>query len=170
MHYFSPVNKIELLEIIRTKQTSDDTLCSVVNLGLKQGKIIIVVNDEPGFYTTRLLIFACVEVFYLLKEGLSSIDIDKSTKKFGFHVGLTTLIDEFGIDDIAYITSYLQKIFNEKLGDSSVIELFQVFIRNNLLGRKSKQGFYIYHDNGKKEINPKIKQLIKDSLIQTEQV
>jgi enoyl-CoA hydratase/long-chain 3-hydroxyacyl-CoA dehydrogenase len=170
MHYFSPVNKIELLEIIRTNQTSDDTVSSVVNLGLKQGKIIIVVNDGPGFYTTRLLIFSCVEVFYLLKEALPSNDIDKSTKKFGFHVGLTTLMDEFGIDDIASIAYYLQKIFNERLADPSVMELFQIFVKNNFLGRKSGQGFYIYQNNGKKAINPNIKELLKNSLTQTKQM
>ena len=171
MHYFSPVNKVELLEIIRTKQTSDDTVCSAINVGLKQGKIVIVVNDGPGFYTTRLLIFASVEVFYLLQEGLSPNDIDKSTKKFGFHVGLATLIDEFGIDDhCIYYKLYLQKIFDQRLGDSSVIELFQIFVKNNLFGRKSGQGLYIYQDNGKKDVNPKFKQLLKNSLTQTEEV
>src|SRR6185437_11584952 len=121
MHYFSPVDKIELLEIIRTKQTSDDTLCSAINIGLKQGKIVIVVNDGPGFYTTRLLIFSIIEIFYLLQEGLSPKDIDKSTKKCGFHVGLATLIDEFGIDIIAHITFNLQKIFGEYLANLSII-------------------------------------------------
>ncbi|CAF0737229.1 unnamed protein product [Rotaria sordida] len=93
MHYFSPVDKVELLEIIRAKQTSDNTICTAVSVGLKQGKIIIIVNDSPGFYTTRLLIFSFIELFYLLQEGLLPNDIDKATKKFGFHIGLAILLD-----------------------------------------------------------------------------
>ncbi|CAF1179111.1 unnamed protein product [Adineta steineri] len=172
MHYFSPVDKVELLEIIRTKQTSDETICSAVHIGLKQGKIIIVVNDGPGFYTTRLLAFISVEIFYLLNEGLSPKDIDKATKSFGFHVGLATLLDEFGIDIIANIVFHLQTIFGERLIDLSIIELFRKFIRNYLFGKKSQQGLYIYsNDNhNKKEINPKIKELIKDTSIQTKEI
>jgi enoyl-CoA hydratase/long-chain 3-hydroxyacyl-CoA dehydrogenase len=170
MHYFSPVDKIELLEIIRTQQTSDDTVCLAVSVGLKQGKIVIVVNDGPGFYTTRLLIFSSVEVFCLLQEGLSPKQIDQATKKFGFHVGLATLFDEFGIDIIAYITFHLQNIFGERLTNSSVIELFKIFVKNNLFGRKSKQGLYIYQDGKNKEVNPKLKELIENSLIKTKEV
>jgi 3-hydroxyacyl-CoA dehydrogenase len=78
--------------------------------------------------------------------------------------------DEFGIDDIASIAYYLQKIFNERLADPSVMELFQIFVKNNFLGRKSGQGFYIYQNNGKKAINPNIKELLKNSLTQTKQM
>jgi enoyl-CoA hydratase/long-chain 3-hydroxyacyl-CoA dehydrogenase len=169
MHYFSPVDKIELLEIIRAKQTSDETLCSAINLGLKQGKIVIVVNDGPGFYITRLLIFSSVEVFRLLQEGLSPQDIDKATKKFGFHVGLATLFDEFGIDIITHIVIHLQKIFGERLTNSSVIELFEIFVKNNLFGRKSRQGLYTYQNNGNQENNPKLKEIIYKSLLQTKE-
>lgn len=170
MHYFSPVDKIELLEIIRSKQTSNDTLCSTVNLGLKQGKIVIVVNDGPGFYTTRLLISSSVEIFSLLQEDLTAQEIDKATKKFGFHIGLASLLDEFGIDLITYITIHLQTIFGERLTSSSVIELLQIFVKNNLFGRKSKQGFYIYQDNKNKKINPRLKELIKNSVQSTKEV
>ncbi|CAF2876365.1 unnamed protein product [Rotaria sp. Silwood2] len=170
LHYFSPVDKVELLEIIRAKQTSDNTVCTAVNVGLKQGKIIIVVNDSPGFYTTRLLIFAFIEIFYLLQEGLSPNDIDKATKKFGFHIGLTTLLDEFGIDTITYIVYHLQNIFGERLANSSVIELLHIFVKNNLLGKKFGQGLYIYSNDGSKKINPKCKELLKNSLTQTKDI
>jgi enoyl-CoA hydratase/long-chain 3-hydroxyacyl-CoA dehydrogenase len=170
MHYFSPVDKIELLEIIRAEQTSDDTVCLAVDIGLKQGKIVIVVNDGPGFYTTRLLIFSSVEVFCLLQEGVSPKDIDEATKKFGFHVGLATLLDEFGIDIIAYVACHLRKIFGECLTDLSVIELFQIFVKKNLFGRKTRQGLYVYSDGNKKEINPQIKELLQHSPIQAKEM
>jgi enoyl-CoA hydratase/long-chain 3-hydroxyacyl-CoA dehydrogenase len=165
MHYFSPVDKMELLEIIRTKQTSDDTICSAVNLGLKQGKIVIVVNDSPGFYTTRLLIFSAVELFRLLQDGVSPTDIDKATKQFGFHVGLASLVDEVGIDVTAFITGDMQKVFGDRLADSSIIELFQIFIKNNFLGRKSGQGLYTYREGGKKEMNLKLNEIIHSTKV-----
>jgi 3-hydroxyacyl-CoA dehydrogenase len=170
MHYFSPVDKIELLEIIRSKQTSDETLSSAISLGLQQGKVVIVVNDKSGFYVTRLVIFASIEVFYLLQEGLPPNEIDQATKKFGFHVGLATLIDEFGIDIIAHSVFHLQNIFGERLANSSVLELIRIFIKNNLFGRKSRQGLYLYRDDGNKQVNPKLKELIANSLIQTKVV
>ena len=165
MHYFSPVDKIELLEIIRSEQTSDDTVCSAVNVGLKQGKMVIVVKDGPGFYTTRLLIFFSVEIVHLIREGLSPNYIDEATIKFGFHVGLATFMDEFGIDLIANIVYYLQNTFDERLADLSIIELFQIFVRNNFLGRKSAQGLYIYRNGVHKEVNPKLKKLLRSPSI-----
>lgn len=162
MHYFSPVDKVELLEIIRSKQTSDKTICSAVNVGLRQGKLIIVVNDGPGFYITRLLVFTIIEIFYLLQEGLTPSDIDKATKIFGFHVGLATLLDEYGIDIFSNVVYQLKKVFDERLANSSICNTIQIFIKNNLLGKKSKQGLYVYHDNGNKTTNPKLKELLKD--------
>ncbi|CAF1071766.1 unnamed protein product [Adineta ricciae] len=166
MHYFSPVEKVELLEIVRTRQTSDDTVCSAINLGLKQGKLVIVVNDGPGFYTTRLVIFACVEILSLLKEGLTPKDIDHVTRKFGFHIGLASLLDEFGIDIIAGCVYRFREIFGEPLIDSSIIQLLQIFVKHKLFGRKSGQGLYIYFKDNKKENNPKIREILKNISIE----
>jgi enoyl-CoA hydratase / long-chain 3-hydroxyacyl-CoA dehydrogenase len=165
MHYFSPVDKMELLEIVRAKKTSEDTVRSAVSVGLKQGKVVIVVGDGPGFYTTRLLMFAGAEVFRLLQEGATPKDIDKATKKFGFPVGSATLFDEVGIDVAAHIAHDMQEVFGERLADKSMPDLFQELVNNNLLGRKSGQGLYIYQagvKGGDREINPKFTELIKN--------
>ncbi|CAF2851149.1 unnamed protein product [Rotaria sp. Silwood2] len=165
MHYFSPVDKMELLEIVRAKQTSDDTVRSAVSVGIKQGKVVIVVSDGPGFYTTRLLMFAGAEVFHLLQEGVSPKDIDKATKKFGFPVGSATLFDEVGIDVAAHIARDMQAVFGQRLADQSMPQLFEELVRNNLHGRKSGQGLYIYQagvKGGDREINPKFTEIIKN--------
>ena len=165
MHYFSPVDKMELLEIVRAKKTSEDTVRSAVSVGIKQGKVVIVVGDGPGFYTTRLLMFAGAEVFRLFQEGASPKDIDKATKKFGFPVGSATLFDEVGIDVAAHIVRDMHGVFGERLADQSIPQLFQELIDNNLYGRKSGQGLYLYQPGvkgGDREINPKFTELIKN--------
>jgi enoyl-CoA hydratase / long-chain 3-hydroxyacyl-CoA dehydrogenase len=173
MHYFSPVDKMELLEIVRAKKTSDDTVRAAVSVGLKQGKVVIVVGDGPGFYTTRLLMFAGAEVFRLLQEGVSPKDIDKATKNFGFPVGSATLFDEVGIDVAAHIARDMHVVFGDRLTDASMPALFQELVRNNLHGRKSGQGLYIYQagvKGGNRELNPKFQEIIKNyALPSTEQ-
>lgn len=165
MHYFSPVEKVELVEIIRSKRTSIETLSSAIDVALQQAKLVIVVNNGPGFYTTRLMIFASMEVFYLLQEGLSPKEIDQATKKFGFHVGLATLIDEFGIDMIVHLAMHLETVFGERLINSSVMDLMRILVKNHLFGRKSQQGLYLYSSRANKQVHPRLKELLKNSLL-----
>lgn len=165
MHYFSPVEKVELVEIIRSERTSMDTLSSAVSVALQQGKLVIIVNNGPGFYITRLMIFASMEVFYLLQEGLSPKEIDQATKKFGFHVGLATLIDEFGIDMLVHLATHLEAIFGERLVNSSVMDLMRICVRNRLFGRKSQQGLYLYSARANKRVHPQLEELFKTSIL-----
>lgn len=148
MHYFSPVNKMPLLEIITTKKTRPEVTATAVAVGKKQGKTVIVVNDGAGFYTSRILAPYMNEAAHLLVEGADALALDKALMEFGFPVGPITLLDEVGIDVGAKVAHILHEEFGDRLmGPAAMEEL----VRDGRLGRKAKKGFYKYDpETGKK--------------------
>lgn len=154
MHYFSPVPKMPLLEIIRTDQTTDEAVATAVRAGRAQGKTVIVVNDGPGFYTTRAVSAYMNEALLLFEEGADIKEIDRSMKDFGFPVGPLTLLDEVGIDIGAHVASVLEGLFDERGGITS--KLSARLEEAGYLGRKNGKGFYLYPDDGKKTLNENV--------------
>lgn len=156
MHYFSPVQKMPLLEIIKTDQTSEEAISTAYEIGIRQGKTVIVVHDGPGFYTTRILAPFINEALLLLEEGAAIEDIDRAMKDFGFPVGPIVLIDEVGIDVAAHVADVLGPLFRERgaTPSDSARKLYDAGFR----GRKNAKGFYRYGEGKgkKKEINPDI--------------
>ncbi|MFV1882964.1 MAG: 3-hydroxyacyl-CoA dehydrogenase NAD-binding domain-containing protein [Balneola sp.] len=147
MHYFSPVQKMPLLEIITTPQTADWVTATAYDVGVKQGKTVIVVNDGPGFYTTRILAPYMNEALLLLEEGASIEFLDQIMKQFGYPVGPMALLDEVGIDVGAHVGETMAPVFNARGGKSSTKA--QELMDAGYLGRKNKKGMYTY--NGKKK-------------------
>ena len=152
MHYFSPVPKMPLLEIVVTDQTADWVTATCYDLGVRQGKTVIVVKDGPGFYTTRILAPLLGEALNMLEEGADALQIDKVLKKFGFPVGPITLMDEVGIDVGAHIMSgqLMQHFISTRKG-VKVSDAMKKMFEAGYHGRKNKKGFYAYDENGKKK-------------------
>jgi 3-hydroxyacyl-CoA dehydrogenase/enoyl-CoA hydratase/3-hydroxybutyryl-CoA epimerase len=141
MHYFSPVNKMPLLEIVVTERTSKEATATAVALGKRQGKTVIVVRDGPGFYTSRILGPYMNESARLLLDGAAVDEVDRALVAFGFPVGPFTLADEVGIDVAAKVGHVLHDAFGARMAPPPALD---DFVKGGRLGRKSRKGFYTY--------------------------
>ena len=157
MHYFSPVNKMPLLEVIVTPTTAHEVTATAVAVGKKQGKTVIVVGDGPGFYTSRVLAPYMNEAVILLLEGASVEDIDGALTSFGFPVGPMTLLDEVGIDVGAKVAKILHGAFGDRM---AVPEAMVKVVEAGRLGRKNKKGFYTYEEGKKKTVDASVYELL----------
>ncbi len=142
MHYFSPVGDIPLVEIITTEQTSDETLSTAYELALAQGKTVIIVNDGPGFYTTRILALYLNEALLLLEEGADVPAVDETMRAYGFPMGPFELLDFVGIDVAGKITEVMDE--HLPLDRVDISDSARKLADANLLGQKTNIGFYHY--------------------------
>jgi len=147
MHYFSPVEKMPLLEIITHAGTAPWVTATCVALGKQQGKTVIVVGDGPGFYTSRVLAPYLNEAAHLLLDGADVRTVDEALVDFGFPVGPYQLLDEVGIDVGEKVAHVLQAAFGERMAAPLAMV---ALVKDGRLGRKAKKGFYTY--DGKKKV------------------
>lgn len=147
LHYFSPVDKMPLAEIIAHETTSDQTISTTVAFAKKQGKTPIVVKDKAGFYVNRILAPYMNEAALQLLEGEPVEKLDKALVSFGFPVGPMQLLDEVGID----IGGKIGPILKAELGDRfDTPSAFEKLISDGRLGKKTSKGFYLYGAEAKK--------------------
>lgn len=154
LHYFSPVEKMPLVEIISTDKTEDWVIATCVELAKKQGKTPIVVNDGAGFYVNRILAPYINEAGILLSEGVAIEKLDKAMVQAGFPVGPITLLDEVGIDVATKVAPILEDAFGERMATPKAFEKLKDDDRK---GKKNKRGFYKYDGSSKgKEVDESV--------------
>ncbi|NRB68137.1 MAG: fatty acid oxidation complex subunit alpha FadJ [Vibrio sp.] len=156
LHYFSPVEKMPLVEVIPHQTTSDETISTVVEFARKQGKTPIVVKDCAGFYVNRILAPYMNEAAQVLMSGEPIEQLDKALLNFGFPVGPITLLDEVGVD----IGAKIMPILVEELGERfQGPDVFDILLNDNRKGRKTGKGFYTYKGK-KKEVDKSVYKLL----------
>lgn len=147
MHFFSPVHRMPLLEVITTERTASEATVTAVAYGKRLGKTVIVVNDGPGFYTTRTLSAYMNEAGRLLDDGASIDAIDRALVDWGFPVGPIALLDEVGIDVGGKVGVVLSEAFGDRIAPS---EALRRVVASGRTGRKGASGFYRYDGTGRK--------------------
>ncbi len=157
MHFFSPVEKMPLLEVIPTDRTGADAIVTAVQFGRRMGKTVIVVADSPGFWVNRILTPYLNEAGYLLEEGVPIEVIDRVMTQWGFPVGPAALLDEVGLDVAEKAGKVMHHAFGARLAPSRVIGVMRA---DGRLGRKNGRGFYFYKDNHKSGADGSVFQLL----------
>jgi len=151
MHFFNPVEKMPLVEVVRGKQTSPGTVAAVATLSRRLGKLPVVVNDGPGFLVNRILMPYLGEALRMLEEGNTIEDIDKALLGFGMPMGAFILLDEIGIDIAFKVSGILREGLGERIQPSPLLE---GLYKEGFLGKKNGKGFYQYAQGKRGGVNP----------------
>jgi 3-hydroxyacyl-CoA dehydrogenase/enoyl-CoA hydratase/3-hydroxybutyryl-CoA epimerase len=150
MHFFNPVHRLPLVEVIRGRETSKETVATVFALAKTLGKTPIVVKDSPGFLVNRILAPYLAEAVRLVQEGARIEDVDGAMKEFGMPVGPVALLDDVGLDVCVKAAEVLVAAFPERMKPANQASL----VAEGRLGRKSGKGFYEYDAPGGKRGEP----------------
>ncbi|MEK7950127.1 3-hydroxyacyl-CoA dehydrogenase NAD-binding domain-containing protein [Luteolibacter soli] len=144
LHFFNPVHRMPLVEVVRTATTSDETLATAVAFVRSLGKLPVVVRDAPGFLVNRILMPYLVEAARIFERGGDPKAIDDAMLDFGMPMGPLRLLDEVGLDVSAHVARTLAEAFPDRM---KVPDLLEKLIARGQLGRKSGAGFYSYDHN-----------------------
>jgi 3-hydroxyacyl-CoA dehydrogenase/enoyl-CoA hydratase/3-hydroxybutyryl-CoA epimerase/3-hydroxyacyl-CoA dehydrogenase/enoyl-CoA hydratase/3-hydroxybutyryl-CoA epimerase/enoyl-CoA isomerase len=160
IHFFNPVRRMKLVEVIRGAKTSDETVLAAVAFAKRIGKMPIVINDGPGFLVNRLLFPYMNEALQLLQEGVSIKEIDRAATAFGMPMGPITLSDLVGLDTAHYAGSVMQQAFPKRVVSSPILA---ALLAQGRLGQKTGRGFYSYQNKrGKAEDDPAVEKLLAE--------
>lgn len=145
MHFFNPVHKMKLIEVVRAIETDDETIAAAQEVGRRMGKEVVVIKESPGFITSRINAMIGNEAFYMLQEGIASAaDIDKALKLGLNHsMGPFEMVDLVGLDTRLHILEYLHQTLGEKYRPAP---LLAQYVKEGRLGRKSGRGVYEYSE------------------------
>jgi 3-hydroxyacyl-CoA dehydrogenase/enoyl-CoA hydratase/3-hydroxybutyryl-CoA epimerase len=148
MHFFNPVNKMPLVEVIRGEKSSDETIATIFELSKKMGKMPVVVKDGPGFLVNRLLLPYMAEAAFLLQEGMDIKKVDDAyVKEFGMPMGPFALMDEVGLDVCLKVLKIFKKAFGDRIEIAACMDGLE---KSGRLGKKNGKGFYAYSEDGKR--------------------
>jgi 3-hydroxyacyl-CoA dehydrogenase/enoyl-CoA hydratase/3-hydroxybutyryl-CoA epimerase len=139
MHFFNPVDRMPLVEVIRGGATSDEAVATIVDLCRKLKKTPVVVSDGPGFLVNRLLMATLIEALFLLKEGSPIETVDRAMKRFGMPMGPFELLDRVGIDVAYKVSIILAEAFGDRIRAPRILE---AAYNEQRLGQKNGKGFY----------------------------
>jgi 3-hydroxyacyl-CoA dehydrogenase/enoyl-CoA hydratase/3-hydroxybutyryl-CoA epimerase len=157
MHFFSPVDRMPLLEVIPGAATTPDAIATAVQFGRRMGKTVIVVADRPGFWVNRILSPYLNEAGHLLREGTPIEALDRTMTRFGFPVGPIALLDEVGLDVAGKGGGVMHQAFGDRLAPAPVIGRM---LADNRLGRKNGRGFYRYEGGKKAGVDAQVYRLL----------
>lgn len=151
LHFFNPVHRMPLVEIVTLPETSPDVLATALRFVQKLGKTPVIVKDSPGFLVNRILVPYLMEAVRLHESGISVRDIDEAMLEFGMPMGPMRLLDEIGLDVAAHVAKTLATAFPDRFPNSHALDRM---VAAGHLGRKSGEGFYRYDKDGH-ELAPK---------------
>lgn len=158
LHFFNPVHKMKLVEVICAKTTSPATLAAVKSFGTRLGKTTVDMNDGPLFVVNRILTPYMKEAFTLFLEGVPAEVIDKAATRFGMPMGPIALMDEVGLDIVTHVINSAHAALGDRVAPPAIIK---VFSEKKLLGKKGGKGIYLYDEKGKRAgVNPDIQAAI----------
>ncbi len=160
LHFFNPVHKMPLVEVIPTAKTSSAALARAFGFVLDMGKTPVIVADKPGFLVNRLLTPYLNEAGFLLEQGTAVGDIDRAMTSFGLPMGPCRLLDEIGFDVAQHVSREMSAAFGERLTASGVIERLKDAGR---LGRKNDRGFYLYENGRETGPDPALRSVFRVS-------
>ena len=144
MHFFSPVDKMPLVEIIPHADTSKSALSTAFDLALRMGKTPILVKDVPGFFVNRVLTPWASEALLMVQQGLDPATLDAAVRGFGYPVGPVTLADEVGVDVLTHTLRTMRPVLGEERGGGADMAWLAALLEAGLLGRKTGKGFFLY--------------------------
>jgi len=143
LHFFNPVHKMKLVEVVAAKDTSPETLALAKAFGQRLGKTTVATNDGPGFVVNRILAPYMKEAIVLLLAGVPAEDIDRAATKFGMPMGPIALMDEVGLDIVSHVIKVMHAALGERLAPPALIETIE---KSKLLGKKGGKGMYLYDE------------------------